>query len=203
MLYTPEFKSALGTNSPREHYLLALPDGVPAQTVDRVMQARMTTILPDDYLMKVDNGTMAVGLEARSPFLDIDLVELAMSVPVSIRFRGGESKHLLRQLALKYVPEECVNRRKQGFVAPVGAWLRQWPDLVDDLILGPHVEQRGWFRRPALQSIVSEHRRGADHAYLLWGLLILELWVRMSLERTISACDKLQAPQKVLTTVGK
>ena len=202
-LYTPEFREALGTNNAREHYLLALPHDVHAQPVDRVMQACMATVLSNDYLMKVDNGTMAVGLEARSPFLDIDLLELAMSVPVNIRFRGGKSKHLLRELALKYVPKECVNRRKQGFVAPVGAWLRQWSDLVDDLILGPHVEQRGWFRRPALESIVSEHRRGADRAYLLWGLLILELWVRMSLERTISACDKLQAPTKVLSAMGK
>jgi hypothetical protein len=64
------------------------------------------------------------------------------------------------------------------------------------------VQQRRWFRREALESIVSEHRRGADHAYLLWALLVLELWVRMSLDRTVSASDKLQAPKEALSAVG-
>jgi asparagine synthase (glutamine-hydrolysing) len=147
-------------------------------------------MLPDDYLTKVDNATMAVSLEARSPFLDLDVIELAMQIPASARFRGCRSKSLLRRLAENYAPAKCVRRRKKGFAAPIGKWTRtDWPDIVDEMVLGPHLERRHWFRRKALQQIVEEHRRGVDHGYLLWGLIVLELWVRMSIERTLHPSD--------------
>lgn len=189
-LYTLEFKERLREHQPSEHYLRNLPPGDRYLAVDRVMQTRLLTVLPDDYLAKVDNATMAVSLEARTPFLDLEVMELAMHIPAASRFRHVKSKFLLRQLAERYVPVKCVRRRKQGFVAPVGKWIREdWPDLVDELVLGPHVEERRWFRRKALQAIVDEHRRGIDHSYLLWGLMVLELWVRMSIERTLNPGD--------------
>jgi asparagine synthase (glutamine-hydrolysing) len=92
---------------------------------------------------------------------------------------GQEPKGLLRQLARRHMPPECVNRRKLGFQLPVPQWLREdWSDLVDDLILGPHVERRGWFQRPALERLVQQHRQGARNDFLLWSLLVLELWLR-------------------------
>ena len=189
-LYTRKFTEKLRQRHPGEHYLRVLPPGDNHLAVDRVMQLRMLTVLPDDYLAKVDNATMAVSLEARSPFLDLDVMELAMHIPAAARFRRGKSKSLLCKLAERYVPTSCVRRRKRGFVAPVGKWIREdWPDLVEKLVLGPHVEERQWFRREALQKIVEEHRRGVDHGYLLCGLIVLELWVRMSVERTLKAGD--------------
>jgi asparagine synthase (glutamine-hydrolysing) len=140
---------------------------------------RLSTVLPDCYLTKVDSGTMGVSLEARCLFLDLDVVELAMWIPDEVRFRRYEPKGLLRQPARRHTPLECVNRRKKGFVSPARRWLcNDWSDLVNDLILGPHVERRGWFRRPALERLVAEHRHGARRDYLLWSLLVLELWLR-------------------------
>jgi len=184
--YTPEFSERIGKNRHNLHYLDALPPAsLRARDVDRVMQAQLQTVLPDDYLAKVDGATMGVSVEARSPFLDIDLVELAMRIPADVRFRGGKPKSLLRRLALRHVPAECVERRKQGFAAPIGKWLRKdWADLVEDCVLGPHVEQRGWFRRQALERVVHEHRRGVNHDYLIWALLVLEMWVRLTLGKT-------------------
>jgi asparagine synthase (glutamine-hydrolysing) len=184
--YAPEFSERIGENRHNLHYLGVLPPATfGARDVDRVMQAQMQTVLPDDYLAKVDGATMGVSVEARSPFLDIDLVELAMRIPADVRFRGGKSKSLLRRLALKQVPVECVQRRKQGFAAPIGKWLRNdWADLVEDCVLGPQVEQRGWFRRKALERVVQEHRRGVNHDYLLWALLVLEMWIRLTREQT-------------------
>lgn len=186
LLYTPDFRHRLRLRHPREHYLRVLPPDDEALSVDKVMETKLLTMLPDDYLTKVDNATMAVSLEARSPFLDVDLLELGMHIPARARFRGAKSKSLLRRLAERYVPAKCVRRRKQGFVAPIGKWIREdWTDLVNEMVLGPHVEQRGWFRREALQHIVGEHRRGIDHGYLLWGLMVLELWVRMTQDRSL------------------
>ena len=115
-LYSPEFRERLARNRHNLHYLKLLPpplDG--AQDVDRVMQAQLLSVLPDDYLAKVDGGTMGASVEARSPFLDIDLMELAMRIPADVRFRDNTAKYLLRRLALRHVPAECIQRRKQGF----------------------------------------------------------------------------------------
>jgi asparagine synthase (glutamine-hydrolysing) len=184
-LYTPDFKQRIGANRHNLHYLSLLPSASSkAQDVDRVMQVQLQTVLPDDYLAKVDGATMGVSVEARSPFLDIDLVELAMRIPADARFRGSKAKSLLRRLALRDLPVECVERRKQGFAAPIGKWLRKdWADLVEDCVLGPHVEQRGWFQRKALEQVVQEQARGVNHDYLLWALLVLEMWVRLTVDR--------------------
>jgi asparagine synthase (glutamine-hydrolysing) len=191
-LYTPEFQARLDGHRPTEHYWRVLKGSDAAPPVDRVMQAQLQTILPDDYLTKVDVATMGASLEARSPFLDLDVVELAMRIPAVSRFSGGQPKGLLRRLARRYLPAEGVDRPKQGFVAPVGRWLREeWTDLVDDLVLGPHVEQRGWFRRRALQRLVNQQRQGANLDYLLWALMVLELWLRMSIDRTLLPSDTL------------
>jgi asparagine synthase (glutamine-hydrolysing) len=195
-LYTQSFRNALGATDVRQHYFDALPPDACATAVDRVMQTRLLTILPDDYLAKVDGGTMGFNLEARSPFLDVEVVELGMRIPARVRFRNGEPKSVLRRLARRHLPKECIDRPKQGFVAPVGMWLRrEWTDLLDELVLGPHVEQRGWFRRDALQQLVAEHRSMIDHAYLLWALMVLELWLRMVEGQPILKDAMLETPQ--------
>jgi asparagine synthase (glutamine-hydrolysing) len=191
-LYSPELHACLGTINPRRHIhdLLICNHGEP--WANRHMQMDAQTRLPDDYLTKVDLATMGASLEARCPFLDLDVMNVAMRIPVAIRFGQGEPKGLLRRLARRHLPVRGVNRRKQGFTVPVGLWLRKdWSDLVDDLILGGHVEQRGWFCRKTLERVVDEHRQGRDHATLLWTLLILELWVRLAVDRTLDAHDEL------------
>jgi asparagine synthase (glutamine-hydrolysing) len=178
-LFTPEFRVSLADYCPTAHYDEALSRVRGGTDVDRTMQAQMRTQLPDDFLTKVDVATMGVSLEARCPFLDLDVVELAMRIPARVRFRRCEPKGLLRQLARRHMPPECVNRRKLGFQLPIRQWLREdWSDLVDDLILGPQVERRGWFQRPALKRLVEQHRQGARNDFLLWSLLVLELWLR-------------------------
>src|SRR5713101_4274076 len=103
------------------------------------MQLHLQTVLPDAFLAKVDLATMGVSLEARCPFLDLDVVELAMRIPAGVRFRRGRRKGLLRALARRFLPAAVVDRPKQGFAAPVGHWMGRadWSDLVDDLVLGP------------------------------------------------------------------
>jgi len=179
-LFTPDFRDAVNGRSPGWHYREKTPSA--GGLSERDLETRIQTILPDDYLMKVDSATMANSLEARSPFLDVDLLETATRIPAYERFRSGQPKSMLRELARRYVPRECVDRRKRGFVAPVGEWIRgDWADLARDLLLGPHVERRGWFRRQALESIFNEPT-GTSGTYLLWTLMVLELWIRIHTE---------------------
>ena len=121
-----------------------------------------------------------------------NLLEMASSIPAPMRFRRAKAKSLLRSLALRYLPRQCVQRRKKGFAAPIHLWLRRdWQDLVDEFVLGPQVKARGWFRLETLQRVVAEHARGIDHSDLIWGLLVLELWMRLSVEKSLSTSDAL------------
>ena len=146
-LYTPTFSASLQGHQPCEHIYDALAPTAGAAWSDRLMQAHMQTVLADDYLPKVDLATIGASLEGRCPFLDFDLVELAMRMPQKVRFRGGRPKGLLRELARRYLPAAGVDRRKQGFDAPIGLWFRlHWNDLTGRFILGPNV------RAPSLVS---------------------------------------------------
>jgi asparagine synthase (glutamine-hydrolysing) len=194
-LFTPQALERLDGHLPVGHFLDALADSNGALPVDRVMQLHLRTELADDILPKLDLATMATSLEARCPLLDVEVIELAMRVPASIRFLDGQRKGLLRALARRFLPIKVVDRHKQGFDAPVRHWLRRpdWADLVDDLILGSHVERRGWFRRDSLQRVVGEHRNGRDHGHLLWTLMVLELWIRLNVEDALGEHDGLGA----------
>ena len=181
--------TAINGRHPREQMFELLAATRSESWCDRIMQAHLQTVLPDDFLPKVDLATMPASLEA-GPFLDIDLLELAMRIPPAVRLSDGQPKGLLRRLARKHLPPAGVDRRKQGFSAPVGLWFRKhWQDLTREFILGPHVERRRWFRRTALERLVGEHERGRNHGNLLWALLVLELWIRLGVEHVLGPSD--------------
>ncbi len=88
--------------------------------------------LPDDLMVKIDRATMFYGIECREPFLDHRLVEFAARIPTTLKIRDGRGKYLLRKLLCKYLPQEYVERKKQGFSIPVFAWFRQELDEMFD-----------------------------------------------------------------------
>lgn len=92
--------------------------------VEKSMRLDAYFTMPDEYLQKVDIGSMAYSLEARSPFLDYRVVEWAAKLPHSLKVKNGVNKYLLRKLAYRYVPREILDRPKQGFSVPVSKWLK-------------------------------------------------------------------------------
>src|SRR5258708_28215119 len=79
---------------------------------------------PEMLLMRVDKMSMGVSLEARVPFLDHKFVELAMSIPAAIKTRNGELKHILKRAVRGVIPDEIIDRKKQGFGVPIREWFR-------------------------------------------------------------------------------
>lgn len=148
-------------------------------SVEAGMLYDATHTLPSAWLHKVDRASMAVSLEARSPFLDRRVLEFAFSLPLSMRVRGREKKYIVRQLLREYLPDHLVDRPKQGFTAPVALWLRN--ELRGELgrSLGPEtVRRRGYFDPSIVTRLVEEHlAESHDHAQLLWALLVLEWWL--------------------------
>jgi asparagine synthase (glutamine-hydrolysing) len=153
-------------------------------TVEAGMLYDATHTLPGAWLYKVDRASMAVSLEARSPFLDRRVLEFAFSLPLHMRLRGRHKKYIVRQLLGEYLPVELIERPKQGFTAPVARWLRnELKTELEACLSAETVKGRGFFDPAIVSSLVREHLVGAqDHAQLLWALLVLEWWIEHHIE---------------------
>jgi asparagine synthase (glutamine-hydrolysing) len=145
-----------------------------ADAASRAMYLDQRFYLADGVLTKVDRAAMAHGIEVRSPFLDHAIVELAASMGIGHKLRGTETKRVLRRAFQGMLPPEVLARRKHGFGAPVGTWLRgPCRSLLDGLAEG--VE--GFLDPDLVQRVVAEHVDGrADHRRRLWAALVLARW---------------------------
>ena len=183
-LYTREFRERLSgrdRRSPLESLYRGAED---FGGVDAGLYTDVNSYLPYDLLVKADVTSMAVGLEARSPFLDQEVMSFAAALPQGLKIRGSTTKYLLKRAFADLLPRETTNRPKMGFGVPVGRWfrgpLRGW---LEDALLSERARARGYFAPEAVERLVREHADGrADHAFLLWNLFMLELWHREVLE---------------------
>jgi asparagine synthase (glutamine-hydrolysing) len=153
--------------------------------IDRMLYADFMTRLPEHSLMLTDRMTMAHGLEARSPYLDHELVEYVASLPASMKIRQGITKYLFRELAENYLPPEIVRRKKQGFMFPVAYWFRsELYTLIERVLLSSFFVREGVFRKETVQRLLEDHRYGrVDNHVRLWMLLNLELWYQIYIGR--------------------
>ena len=149
-----------------------------AGIVDASLLTDTMTYLPNDLLVKMDIASMAVSLEARSPFLDHHLMEFAATLPEHLKLRGMTTKYLLKQVLKKFVPEENLTRAKMGFGVPIGHWFRgRLQTFLRETLLSEKALSRGLFDREQVRRIIDQHvERKDDHALRLWSLLMLELW---------------------------
>src|SRR5665811_1337096 len=124
-LYTPQMRELIGGRSLVDE-VIAIPwrESSATSPIDRMLDVDIQTYLPDDLLTKIDIATMAHSLEARSPFLDQDLMELAASLPGSLKLRGTSKKVALRGALRGIVPDQILDAPKRGFRAPMYEWLR-------------------------------------------------------------------------------
>jgi asparagine synthase (glutamine-hydrolysing) len=121
---------------------------------------------------------MAVGLEVRAPFLDVELVEWLAGLPTSWKVRGSCGKYLLRRAFAKTLPAAALRRRKQGFALPVGRWFHgPLRELLGDLLSPGRLGRSGLWNAPRVRQVLEAHwARRANHGALLWALLVFELW---------------------------
>jgi asparagine synthase (glutamine-hydrolysing) len=148
--------------------------------LDRISRADLHTYLLE-LLMKQDQMSMSASIESRVPFLDDRLVEHVAAIPGDVKLPGWQTKVMLRAAVRDLVPPEILTRPKMGFPVPVGRWFREaFAPVVDEFVLGPRADERGYFDRSALQQMVTEHRSGrVSHADAIWLLVNLEIWLRI------------------------
>ncbi|MBB5687389.1 XrtA/PEP-CTERM system amidotransferase [Sphingobium boeckii] len=151
--------------------------GAPGRdALDRAQYADLKIWLPGDILTKVDRMSMAVGLEAREPWLDHRLIQFAASLPVNLRLRGGEGKWLMKKAMARYLPDEVLYRPKMGFVTPISAWFRgPLAGEAERISRSAALAESGWFDMVALEGVAAAHKSGRrDHGRLLWQLMMLD-----------------------------
>lgn len=167
--------------------------GAPANTAaDRILYTELMTHLPDHLLVKTDVATMVWGQEARSPFLDVGLLELAARIPIRVKLRRFRQKYLLRRLAERWLPSDVVRRPKQAFSVPLGQWIRGPLLPLFSALLRSERFDRGFFERQEVERLLQEHKEGrADHGQRLWLLLLFELWARMFIDGDLEPEDDL------------
>jgi asparagine synthase (glutamine-hydrolysing) len=155
-----------------------------ADALDRLIRADLLTQLPDDLLLLTDKMTMATSLECRVPILDHEVVELSARMPSRMKIRGRTLKHVLKRALRGLLPDEILFRKKRGFGAPMGAWLKgELAGLIGSVLSRESVEARGLFSWPAVERTLALHAANkADHTDHLLSLMNLEIWCRMTLD---------------------
>jgi asparagine synthase (glutamine-hydrolysing) len=179
-LLSPEYRASLDGKDALDPLLAAYRESDAPDFADATLGVDAALYLPDDLLVKVDIASMAHSLEARSPFLDHEFMEFAATIPSDLKVRGRTKKYILKRALADLLPEQILHRPKMGFGVPIDHWLRhELRDLAHDTLLGPRCLGRGYFRLETVQRLLDEHVRGrANWHYLLWTLLMLELWHR-------------------------
>jgi asparagine synthase (glutamine-hydrolysing) len=142
-----------------------------------------------DQLTKTDRASMAHSLEARVPFCDPAVAELALALPRRLRVRGLAKKVLLRKAAEPLLPAEIVRGKKRGFSIPAAAWLRgELEPFARDVLAPETLRRQGFFEPRAVTRLLDDHVAGReDVSRQLWGLLSFTLWHEAHVERTPGA----------------
>lgn len=156
--------------------------------MEKILSGDMDTYLVDDILVKVDRTTMANSLEARAPLLDHQLLEFAARLPYGMKSRNGQGKYLLKKVAARLLPPECLQKRKQGFAIPLARWLRHdLKPLMQDVMSSQAFRERGVFNVSGVKNCYALHLAGRhDFSELLWLVLTYEMWARTYVDaRTI------------------
>ncbi|MCZ8132994.1 MAG: asparagine synthase (glutamine-hydrolyzing) [Steroidobacteraceae bacterium] len=168
-----------------EPLLAALAAADPAaRGLDRMLLLEQRFFLSDHNLLYTDKLSMAHGVEARVPFLDLDLVAYANSLPPAVKQRHGVGKWVLKRAMEPYLPRDVIYRPKTGFGAPLRQWVRR--DLVttiDEVLSPAALARRGVFEPRNARALIEADRAGAiDASYTVFAMLGIELWARTFLD---------------------
>jgi asparagine synthase (glutamine-hydrolysing) len=190
-LLARELAAGLNGHSPSqvvwENYATAPPEDALAGMI----AADVATILPDDFLVKVDRASMAHGLEVRPPLVDHELMELAARIPSRFKIEHGRTKAILKRAARDCLPAQTLERKKQGFEVPIDAWLRgPLRQMFESTVLDQGVKVAELIDQGVARKIYRSHlAKAGRQGSVLWSLLVLARWAEKYLAWSPSATD--------------
>lgn len=153
--------------------------------INRHSHLLVQTFLAAHNFLYTDKTSMAVSLEARVPFMDVELMRLAARIPEHVKLHGRTTKWVLKRAMERYLPMDLVERKKAGFGAPLRRWIQEDLRDVIRVVLSPDaLRARGILRPGPVQELLRQNAAGSrDHAYFIYALLNLELWMQTFLDR--------------------
>lgn len=180
-LLDPDFRRSVKPVDHLRYIERDLPDLEGLSPLSKVLSMNFTTYLRDDLLVKADRCTMANSLEARSPFLDLALMEYVATLPDDLKIKGTATKVVLKEAFPDLLPPEIANRGKMGFGVPLGTWFRgELREYVSDLLLSADAKSRDYLSLDGVRDVLRRHQAGeADLGLQLWSLLCFEVWLRL------------------------
>jgi len=189
-IYSEDFKRKFADDDSYSYLEDKFSSAPAGGIIDRALWADLTAYLPEDLLVKMDIASMANSLEARSPFLDYNVIEFAASLPSTWKLRGLSSKYILKEAFKDILPDDIARRPKQGFGIPLAGWFRgEWLPYLKETVLSDRAARRGYFNMANVAKLVDDHAESrADYGYCLWALLMLELWHRVFIDGDPSYC---------------
>lgn len=180
-LIAEDMRKNIMSRDSAEAYLSHFSGNRGRSDLQRGLYADLKVFLAGSILPKVDNMSMAHSLEARSPFLDFELVELMAKVPLAWKLRGFQTKRLLRTLMRDRLPPEITHRPKAGFNLPLQQWFRtELRDFVDEVLSRDAIQSLGFLDWRGIENLKQEHFSGKmNHDLRLWGLMNLVRWYHL------------------------
>jgi asparagine synthase (glutamine-hydrolysing) len=168
-----------GVADPLDLYRERYADTAGAEPLARLQDLDLGIYLVDDLLVKTDRASMAHSLEARVPFCDPVVAELALALPTKLKVRGFAKKRLLRQAVAPLLPRAILRGRKRGFSIPLAAWLRgELEPFAREVLETDTLRRHGLLRPEPVQRLLDDHvSRREDLSRQIWGLMSLTLWM--------------------------
>ncbi len=181
-LYSDALKKRLASTEQNDVLmtaLLSLPKEMP--DLNKMLYLEAKYFLADHNLNYTDKMSMAASVETRVPFLDLDLVEYAASLPVAFKQNGRVGKWILKKAMEPYLSKDIIYRKKTGFGVPLRFWLKNnLHEMVADLLSEQSIDQRGLFNAGAVKKLIADNQTGKiDATYPIFSLLCIELWCRI------------------------
>ena len=175
-LLSPELKRQLRGYRPRDKQVAHFKEVAHLPPLEQMQAVDLKTYLPGDILVKTDRASMAYSLEARAPWLDYRIAELAGRLPASFKISGGIRKLVFKRAVAPHVPEELIRRPKMGFSVPMAEWMRSaLKPVFESLVLRPDMGE--YFDQAEARRFWSEHQSGlVNHDRRLWSMLVLAAW---------------------------
>lgn len=181
---SPEFAKSVDKGHARSLFDEHLEKVSHKDLINKVLYYEVKQLLPGNNLVKPDKMAMANSLETRSPFMDYRLYEYTSQIPGAMKLKDGDTKHILKKLALDYFSEEHVYRRKQMFTVPVGEWFKnKLSGFLMDILQSESLETRKIFDRDKVLQMADDHiNERANYTRELRAIVNLEIWFRLFID---------------------
>ena len=182
-----EFKLSVNSDSLFEPMFSYLENIQQLSKIDKTLALERRFFLADHNLNYTDKMSMKEGVEVRVPFLDIDLINFANSIPSKYKQKGRQGKWVLKKAMEPFLPRDIIYRSKSGFGAPVRRWIKnELSDLVREILFSDKFKNRGLFELREIENLYKNNLKGkVDASYLILSIIIIEIWCRRYLDQNV------------------